>query len=75
MAIQSRPTVHGRRARYDAAAEHEAAIVDSADRDQFKTAMNARLKALGTSHVAFFHDSRPRAAGRVAIAATCLSRC
>jgi hypothetical protein len=32
--------------------------------------MTAMLKALGTSHVGFFHDSRPRAAGRVAIAAT-----
>jgi hypothetical protein len=38
---------------------------DGADRDQFKTAMNARLKVLGTSHVGFFHDSRSRAAGRV----------
>lgn len=50
--------------------EHESAIVESADADRFETAMNAMLKALGTSHVGFFHDSRPRAAGRVAIAAT-----
>lgn len=50
--------------------EHESAIVESADSDQFEAAMTAMLKALGTSHVGFFHDSRPRAAGRVAIAAT-----
>jgi carboxyl-terminal processing protease len=50
--------------------EHESSIVESADADRFETAMNAMLKALGTSHVGFFHDSRPRAAGRVAIAAT-----
>jgi carboxyl-terminal processing protease len=50
--------------------EHESAIVESADSDQFEAAMTAMLKALGTSHVGFFHASRPRAAGRVAIAAT-----
>lgn len=50
--------------------EHESAIIDSADTDQFETAMSALLKALGSSHVGFFHDGRPRAAGRVAIAAT-----
>jgi C-terminal processing protease CtpA/Prc len=54
--------------------EHESAIVESADGDQFETAMNAMLKALGTSHVGFFHESRPRAAGRVAIAATFMKR-
>src|SRR5262249_34970282 len=32
--------------------------------------MDAVLKALGTSHVGFFHQGRPRAAGRIAIAAT-----
>lgn len=50
--------------------EHEDAIVGSADVDQFEAAMNALLRSLGTSHVGLFHDSRPRAAGRVAIAAT-----
>ncbi|MEZ5318346.1 MAG: S41 family peptidase [Vicinamibacterales bacterium] len=50
--------------------EHESAIIEAADTDQFEAAMNALLKALGTSHVGFFHDTRPRAAGRVAIAAT-----
>ena len=50
--------------------DHEAAIIQSADADQFEAAVNAMLRGLGTSHVGFFHDSRPRAAGRVAIAAT-----
>lgn len=50
--------------------EHESAIVGSASDDEFEAAMNAMLKGLGTSHVGFFHDSRPRAAGRIAIAAT-----
>lgn len=50
--------------------EHEAAIIQSADAEQFEAAVNAMLRGLGTSHVGFFHDSRPRAAGRVAIAAT-----
>ncbi|MCC7241469.1 MAG: hypothetical protein IT180_06065 [Acidobacteria bacterium] len=50
--------------------EHEAAIVGSTDADEFEAAVNAMLRSLGTSHVGFFHDSRPRAAGRVAIAAT-----
>lgn len=50
--------------------EHESAIVGSADADEFEAAVNAMLRHLGTSHVGFFHDSRPRAAGRVAIAAT-----
>lgn len=50
--------------------EHEDAIVQSADTDQFEAAVNTMLRGLGTSHVGFFHDSRPRAAGRVAIAAT-----
>jgi carboxyl-terminal processing protease len=50
--------------------EHESAIVRSAGDDEFEAAVNAMLKGLGTSHVGFFHDSRPRAAGRIAIAAT-----
>ena len=32
--------------------------------------MNAMLKDLGVSHTGFFHESAPRVAGRVAIAAT-----
>ena len=32
--------------------------------------MNNMLKKLGTSHTGFFHEGRPRAAGRIAIAAT-----
>jgi len=50
--------------------EHEEAIVMSVDADQFEAAVNAMLRSLGTSHVGFFHNSRLRAAGRIAIAAT-----
>src|SRR5690606_3734959 len=50
--------------------EHESAIVGSASADDFEPAVIAMLKSLGTSHVGFYHDSRPRAAGRIAIAAT-----
>ena len=51
-------------------AAHEATIVNSADPAEFEVAMNAMLKDLGVSHTGFFHESTPRAAGRVAIAAT-----
>jgi len=51
-------------------ASHESGIVNSGTPEDFERAMDALLKALGTSHVGFFHESRPRAAGRIAIAAT-----
>lgn len=51
-------------------AAHEAAIVDAATPVDFETAMNAMLRGLGVSHAGFFHESSPRTAGRVAIAAT-----
>jgi carboxyl-terminal processing protease len=50
--------------------EHEAEIVRAQTSDDFELAMNAILKQLGTSHTGFFHEKRPRAAGRIAIAAT-----
>jgi carboxyl-terminal processing protease len=50
--------------------EHEAEIVRAQTSDDFEQAMNAILKQLGTSHTGFFHEKRPRAAGRIAIAAT-----
>jgi C-terminal processing protease CtpA/Prc len=50
--------------------EHEAAIVGADTADDFEQAMNSMLKQLGTSHTGFFHEGRPRAAGRIAIAAT-----
>jgi carboxyl-terminal processing protease len=51
-------------------ASHESAVIRSASAEDFEGAIDALLKALGTSHTGFFHESRPRAAGRIAIAAT-----
>ena len=51
-------------------ASHEPAVLCSESPEDFEGAVDALLKALGTSHVGFFHQSRPRAAGRIAIAAT-----
>lgn len=51
-------------------ATHEAAVVEAGSALDFETAMNAMLRDLGVSHTGFFHESAPRAAGRVAIAAT-----
>lgn len=49
---------------------HEAAIIDAPGPDAFEAAVNGMLRALGVSHTGFFHESSPRTAGRVAIAAT-----
>jgi carboxyl-terminal processing protease len=51
-------------------AAHEVAIVQAPTPVDFETAMNAMLRELGVSHAGFFHESSPRTAGRVAIAAT-----
>lgn len=51
--------------------EEFAALVLQADSPEaFEDAMNAVLRRLGVSHTGFFHEAAPRAAGRVAIAAT-----
>ena len=50
--------------------EHEAQILGADTAEDFEQAMNSMLKKLGTSHTGFFHEGRPRAAGRIAIAAT-----
>jgi carboxyl-terminal processing protease len=50
--------------------QHEATILGAETPDDFEQAMNSMLKKLGTSHTGFFHEERPRAAGRIAIAAT-----
>jgi C-terminal processing protease CtpA/Prc len=49
---------------------HEGDIVRAEAGADFEDAMNRMLRDLGASHVGFFHDGTPRAAGRVAIAAT-----
>jgi C-terminal processing protease CtpA/Prc len=48
----------------------ESEIVRAKTSEDFEDAVNRMLKQLGTSHTGFFHESRPRAAGRIAIAAT-----
>ena len=50
--------------------EYEAAVVGAESSDEFEHAINNMLKKLGTSHTGFFHERRPRAAARIAIAAT-----
>src|ERR1700731_2471793 len=50
--------------------EHQAQILGSVTAEEFENATNGILKSPGTSHTGFFHQSRPRAAGRIAIAAT-----
>jgi C-terminal processing protease CtpA/Prc len=49
---------------------HEARVVQSATAEDFEQALTDLLKDLGTSHTGIFHEGRPRAAGRIAIAAT-----
>src|SRR5262245_54581319 len=52
------------------AENHEQRIVQSITTEEFEQAINQMLKDLGASHTGFFHESAPRAAGRIAIAAT-----
>jgi C-terminal processing protease CtpA/Prc len=49
---------------------HEPNVLRAESRAAFEDAMNHMLKDLGASHVGFFHEATPRAAGRIAIAAT-----
>lgn len=49
---------------------HEPNVARAESRADFEDAMNRMLKDLGASHVGFFHEATPRAAGRIAIAAT-----
>lgn len=51
-------------------AKHEAAVVNADAGADFEVAVNAMLRDLGVSHTGFFHESTPRTAGRVALAAT-----
>lgn len=51
-------------------ATHEAAIVQAGDSLAFEAAINGMLKDLGVSHTGFFHETTPRVAGRIALAAT-----
>jgi C-terminal processing protease CtpA/Prc len=51
-------------------ATHGQAVIQATTPADFENAMNAMLRCLGVSHAGFFHESSPRTAGRVAIAAT-----
>jgi C-terminal processing protease CtpA/Prc len=53
-------------------ASHEASVLRLADTESFEYCVNAMLKDVGLSHLGFFHEAKPRAAGRIAIAATFL---
>jgi C-terminal processing protease CtpA/Prc len=50
--------------------QHERAVLQSTTTEELEQAITALLKDLGTSHTGCFHESKPRAAGRIAIAAT-----
>ena len=50
--------------------KHEATVISSETPEAFEQAVDALLRALGTSHTGMFHESRPRSAGRIAMAAT-----
>jgi C-terminal processing protease CtpA/Prc len=50
--------------------QHERQILQSSTAEEFEAATSGMLRQLGTSHTGFFHEGSPRAAGRIAIAAT-----
>jgi carboxyl-terminal processing protease len=49
---------------------HEPKVIRAQTKADFEDAINGMLRDLGVSHVGFFHETTPRAAGRIAIAAT-----
>ena len=50
--------------------DHQTRVLASSTAEDFEEAVNQMLRTLGTSHTGFFHEARPRAAGRIAFAAT-----
>ncbi len=48
------------------------AIRGANDPETFEAAMNKLLQALGISHTGFFHETKPRAGGKIALASTFL---
>lgn len=50
--------------------DHGSRVLGASTVVEIEQAITALLKDLGTSHVGCFHESTPRAAGRIAIAAT-----
>jgi carboxyl-terminal processing protease len=49
---------------------HGPRVVGSRSLEDFEQALDGLLRDLKTSHTGFFHESRPRSAGRIAMAAT-----
>ena len=49
---------------------HAPRVVGSRSLEDFEQALDGLLRDLKTSHTGFFHESRPRSAGRIAMAAT-----
>ena len=49
---------------------YEAGVIRAESSEAFEQVVNNMLRTLGTSHTGFFHERRPRAAARIAIAAT-----
>lgn len=52
------------------AQREEGSIAKSDSPEEFEQRVNALLQQLGSSHLGFFHESRPRSPGRIAVAAT-----
>lgn len=51
-------------------ASHEDRVVNASTAEDFEEDLTAALRDLKTSHTGVFHESRPRSAGRIAMAAT-----
>jgi hypothetical protein len=51
-------------------ARHQESVLNAETSEAFETAFNGLLRDLGVSHTGFFHEATPRAAGRIALAAT-----
>ena len=49
---------------------HGPRVVGSRTLEDFEQALDDLLRDLKTSHIGFFHEARPRSAGRIAMAAT-----
>ncbi len=49
---------------------HGPRVLGSSTQEDFEQALDGLLRDLKTSHTGFFHESRPRSAGRIAMAAT-----
>jgi carboxyl-terminal processing protease len=52
------------------AQERKPAILASKDAEEFESKINELIKELRVSHAGFYHESKPRAAGKIAISAT-----